>query len=560
MPRVSKRKKKSENGQIQVKYYRTYVYVRLSVKNGGHGREDTIYTQKQVCIDFADKHPELVVEKVYVDNGVTGTTFERPEFELLMEDVRAGKVDCILVKDFSRFGRDALEAVDLIDVVFPSLNVRFISVLDDYDSENTACTQDRVTHILTHFMNDYYAREVSDKLAQAHQISRKKGEFWGSRPPYGYERSEKSSKELIPEKTEKDIVRKIFYWFVFEDMSSYDIAKELNAVNVPSPSESYEMRKYGEIKKKKRRYWRSDGIRKILQNPVYIGCAVYGKTKQKLCENMPLLLIPKEQWEIKEDAWEGIVEKAIYEKAQQILAENWKDVLQVWATNPNKEHAANGPFLGRIYCASCGRKLARTNIGPAGNPYYRYYCPTVKIAKRKNCVVSISEETIQDAATAALRYQIGLAVDFRKKYGEEFYKKLEQEAMQQITKAREAYEKYEHKLSQLIEHYATGILDKAEYIELKTTYAAEQQKKYQKMLEVKKHYQELLDRLKAKIDWADALIKCRRFRTLNEGMVGRFIEKILVKSAKELTVIFWFRDIFAEEFSKYQEGGHQDVL
>lgn len=370
MPRVSKRKKKSENGQIQVKYYRTYVYVRLSVKNGGHGREDTIYTQKQVCIDFADKHPELVVEKVYVDNGVTGTTFERPEFELLMEDVRAGKVDCILVKDFSRFGRDALEAVDLIDVVFPSLNVRFISVLDDYDSENPACTQDRVTHILTHFMNDYYAREVSDKLAQAHQISRKKGEFWGSRPPYGYERSEKSSKELIPEKTEKDIVRKIFYWFVFEDMSSYDIAKELNAVNVPSPSESYEMRKYGEIKKKKRRYWRSDGIRKILQNPVYIGCAVYGKTKQKLCENMPLLLIPKEQWEIKEDAWEGIVEKAIYEKAQQILAENWKDVLQVWATNPNKEHAANGPFLGRIYCASCGRKLARTNIGPAGNPYF----------------------------------------------------------------------------------------------------------------------------------------------------------------------------------------------
>ena len=179
MPRVSKRKKKSENGQIQVKYYRTYVYVRLSVKNGGHGREDTIYTQKQVCIDFADKHPELVVEKVYVDNGVTGTTFERPEFELLMEDVRAGKVDCILVKDFSRFGRDALEAVDLIDVVFPSLNVRFISVLDDYDSENPACTQDRVTHILTHFMNDYYAREVSDKLAQAHQISRKKGEFWG---------------------------------------------------------------------------------------------------------------------------------------------------------------------------------------------------------------------------------------------------------------------------------------------------------------------------------------------------------------------------------------------
>ena len=90
MPRVSKRKKRSGNGQVQIKYYRTYIYVRLSIKDGGHGRDDTIYTQKQVCIDFADKHPELVVEKVYTDNGVTGTTFERPEFELLMVVVRAG--------------------------------------------------------------------------------------------------------------------------------------------------------------------------------------------------------------------------------------------------------------------------------------------------------------------------------------------------------------------------------------------------------------------------------------------------------------------------------------
>ncbi|MFR0985242.1 MAG: recombinase family protein [Frisingicoccus sp.] len=299
MPRVSKRKKNAELKETQIKYYRTYIYLRLSNKNGGHGREDTIYIQKQVCMDFAGKHPELIVEKVYADNGVTGTTFERPEFELLMEDVRAGKVDCIIVKDFSRFGRDALDAVDLIDVVFPSLNVRFISVLDDYDSENPACTQDRVTHILTHFMNDYYAREVSGKLAQAHKISREKGEYWGARPPYGYERSPESSKKLIPEETEKGIVCKIFYWFVFEDMSSYDIAKQLNAENIPSPSESYEIRRYKQIKKEKRRYWRSDYIRRILQNPVYIGCAVYGKTKQNLCENLPLFLVPKNSGRLK---------------------------------------------------------------------------------------------------------------------------------------------------------------------------------------------------------------------------------------------------------------------
>lgn len=111
MPRVSKRTKKAET-QPQIKYYRTYIYLRLSEKDGGHGRRDSIYIQKQICVDFAKKHPEMLIMKVYTDNGVTGTTFERKAFEELMTDVRAGKVDCIIVKDFSRFGRDALDAVD----------------------------------------------------------------------------------------------------------------------------------------------------------------------------------------------------------------------------------------------------------------------------------------------------------------------------------------------------------------------------------------------------------------------------------------------------------------
>ena len=177
MPRVSKRKK--ESTPPQCRYYRTYLYLRLSEKDGGHGRKDSIYIQKQICIDYAKKHPELLVMKTLMDNGVTGTNFERKGFEQLMEAVRGGKVDCIIVKDFSRFGRDALDAVDLIDTIFPSLGVRFISVLDQYDSENPACTNERVNNILKHFMNDYYAREVSEKLVQAHKLSKEKGEYWG---------------------------------------------------------------------------------------------------------------------------------------------------------------------------------------------------------------------------------------------------------------------------------------------------------------------------------------------------------------------------------------------
>ena len=204
MPRVSKRKK---NGVVQaaphVKYYRTYIYVRLSRRDGGPGRRDSIYIQKQICMDFTKKHPEMLISGIYEDNGVTGTTFEREAFGQLMNEVRAGKVDCIIVKDFARFGRDALEAVDLIDVIFPSLDVRFISILDDYDSENPACVHDRVSNILKHFMNDYYAREVSAKMVLAHKQSRERGEFWGPKPPYGYKCSPESRKILIPDEEEK---------------------------------------------------------------------------------------------------------------------------------------------------------------------------------------------------------------------------------------------------------------------------------------------------------------------------------------------------------------------
>lgn len=554
MPRVSKRKKTvSENPQT--KYYRTYLYIRLSEKDGGHGRRDSIYIQKQICVDFVKKHPEMLIMKTYIDNGVTGTTFEREAFEQLMDNVRGGKVDCIIVKDFSRFGRDALDAVDLIDTVFPTLGVRFISVLDEYDSENPSCVENRVNNILKHFMNDYYAREVSQKLIQAHKISREKGEFWGARPPYGFERSPENGKILVPEQEERKIVEQIFYWYVFEDMSSYDIAKELNAMNIPSPAESYELRHYGKTKKKKRTYWGADRIGRILQNPVYIGASVYGKTKQMLCENIPLHLIPREQWDIKENTREKLVERSVYDEAQRISMERWRDTLQIWAANPQKESAANGPFLGHIFCGKCGKRLKRRKSSDNEKyKYFRYECSTSKVTNETGCVRGINEKYIVNAVSASLKYQIQLAVDFERQYGMEFYTQLELEAKQSVRHAKEQYEKYEVQLEQLFEHYATGILDKEEYQEIKSIYLKEKADAHNALIEIQYHNQNLLDRLKAKIDWAEELLRYQNFKEINRGMVERFIDRIIVNSVFEMTVVFWFADIFEQELSD-TEGG-----
>ena len=554
MPRVSKRTKKAET-QPQIKYYRTYIYLRLSEKDGGHGRRDSIYIQKQICVDFAKKHPEMLIMKVYTDNGVTGTTFERKAFEELMTDVRAGKVDCIIVKDFSRFGRDALDAVDLIDVIFPTLDVRFISVLDEYDSENPACVQDRVTNILKHFMNDYYAREVSSKLIQAHKISREKGEYWGGRPPYGYERAEDNNKKLVPEKTERKIVQKIFYWYVFEDMSSYDMARELNGGGIPSPTESYEIRRFGKVKRKKRIYWGADTIQRILQNPLYIGAAVSGKTKQMLCENLPFQIIPKEQWEIQENVWEPLIERTVFEQAQQILKERWKDNLEIWAASIAGKGSANGPLLGRIYCGCCGKRMKRSRTGRNGKQErMSYRCSTAEITDETECLKYINEKCAFQAVRGALQYQMKLASDYHTKYGMDFYRKLEKETSLIIKKSKGDYEKYEGKLEQLFEHYATGLIDREEYLEFKETYLSEQEQAHKKLKEKQIYYQNILERLMAKIDWADELIKYQGVTEITREIVERFIEKVVVKSATEITVYFWFGDIFEQEVPDMERG------
>lgn len=561
MPRVSKRKKQEAvQAAPQIKYYRTCIYVRLSRKDGGHGRRDSLSVQKQICMDFAKKHPEMLISNIYEDNGVTGTTFEREAFGQLMNEVRAGKVDCIIVKDFARFGRDALEAVDLIDVIFPSLDVRFISILDDYDSENPACVQDRVSNILKHFMNDYYAREVSAKLVQAHKQSRERGEFWGRKPPYGYKWSQESKKILIPDEDEKKIVQQIFDWYVFEEMSSYDIVKELNASGVWTPQESHELREYGKRKKEEKQLWYADSVRKMLQNPIYIGAAVCGKTRRMLSENIPLYLVPRQEWEIQEDIREPLVEKVVFEKALEILKVRQREKLKTWAVNKNKMQGANGILLGKIFCGKCRKRLDRiATIQYKGYQYYSYRCYTTAISSNICSLKYVNEKYVLKAIKAALKYQIRMAVDYQRQYGSEFYRKLDAETKQTIKRVQDRYESYDVKLQILFEHYATGLLDRDEYSAIRESYLLEQKKAHEDLEQVRKRSEALLDTLRAKMDWVEELLKYQNFTEITREIVDQFIEKVFVKNHREIEVFFWFGDIFRREID-HMEGGPSDEI
>lgn len=556
MPKVSKRHRQPTS-KNRVKRYRTCIYKRLSEKDGGHGREDSIIVQEQICKDFMEKHPELLYAKTYCDNGVSGTNFSRRAFEELMTEVKKGNVDCIIVKDFARFGRDAIEAVDLIDVIFPTMGIRFISVLDDYDSENPACVNDRVKNILKHFMNDYYAKEVSKKLIQAHKLSRKKGEYWGNRPPYGYKWSEESKKILIPDDDERKIVQRIYQSCVIDGKKTMDIAKELNDAEIPSPQESHEIRQYGKRKKEQRILWSANFIGQLLQNPVYIGAAVYGKTVKMLFKNIPVKLIPREEWEIIPGVREPLIEETLYDMACTIIKDRWKCSLAIFEKkSEDREYRENAKiFVGKVICASCGKRMFISGTSKKAKvPFYK--CVTTRVSDHICKLSYVPENIIRTAVQAALEYQIKLAVDFGKKYGNVQYNQLKHELDWEIEKARVRYESYQGKLDQLFEHYLAEILGREEFAHLRDKYTEEQKAAGQVLLQTENRSTEILNSLRTKMEWAEMLLKCQGMDNMNRGAVESFIESIIVETKEKITVNFWFDNLFCREESEV--GTHEE--
>lgn len=546
MPRTSRKRKNQMQEENWKPKYQVASYVRVSVKNGGHGREDTLPVQQEICRSYIKKKPEMELLYEISDNGISGTTFARKGFEQLMELVRSGKVSCVVVKDFSRFGRNAIESVELIDEVFPRLGVRFISILDEYDSENPSCQKDRVFQILKHFMNDYYARIVSKQLIQAHKASREKGEFWGNRPPYGYRRSEESSKKLVPYQPEGDIVRKIFSLYVIEGKSTYEIARILNYLHIPTPAESYHGKK-AHRGQKKRAIWLQSTVVGILKNPVCIGALAYGKTKRALCENIPLQLIPKENWEIAFDVMEPLIAKSLYDVAQTQLKERWMCLKEHWKKNPDRTRGANGPFLGRIYCAKCGRRLRRKNVGKEKKEYLIYSCPSTS-QEYSGCSLSyLREDTVLEAVKAALLYQARLTEKSIYKYGENFYHQLKRELEDKLRRLSEKYRQYGEKKKIAFENYALGILDKDSYQEVKDIYEKAEEDSRREFTEFQKYKEDMLEKLRVRMEWSHQLLQYTEVKEITRGIVESFVEGIYIYSKTEIEIKFWFSDIFEKE-------------
>lgn len=390
--------------------YSAALYVRLSKEDDEKKREsDSITNQKAILKEYVKRHPEISIYDYYVDDGCTGTDFERSGFLRMASDIRSGKVNCVIVKDLSRFGRNYTEAGYYVDDVFLDYDVRFISVNNAIDTK--AGNSNAFTHCInmgvTNVINESYAAMTSVNIKATLDTRRGNGEFIGSFPTYGYIKDPDNRHRLMIDEEAASIVRTVFERYL-AGMSIIGITKELNELKIPNPS-TYKSLKPGSkyshpTKSISDGLWSESSVRRILQNEMYIGNMVQGKNKKKSYKSKKCISVPKDEWIVVENTHEPIIDKDTFYSVQSLFNKNIRK-------SPKKNEVEL--FAGLVRCADCHRIMSKkSNRHPYGE-YHYYRCTTARKMKKSICTNhTIRIDKIYQAVLVTIQHMIAVAVEY----------------------------------------------------------------------------------------------------------------------------------------------------
>ena len=357
--------------QETTKIWNATLYLRLSRDDGDKEESNSITGQRELLRDFLANHSDIREYTIRVDDGWSGSTFERPGFQKMMEDVKAGRTNCIVVKDLSRFGRNYLDAGEYIEKIFPFLGVRFIAVNDNYDSLGGKKSSDDLIIPFKNLINEAYCRDISVKIRTQLEIKRKKGQYLGSFATYGYLKDEQDKNKLVVDEFAADIVRDMFQWKL-EGVSPQDIANTLNRLGVLSPMEykrSLGMKFTTPFKTNPKAVWSAATVIRILKNPVYTGVLIQGKATTPSYKVHKRVTKAESEWCVIENNHEAIVSQMLFDNVQKVLRLD---------TRRSPEDEAVTLFSGMVFCGDCGASMVRKTVPAGGRKYVYYVCSANK--------------------------------------------------------------------------------------------------------------------------------------------------------------------------------------
>jgi DNA invertase Pin-like site-specific DNA recombinase len=555
MARVSKKnnayttastvKKKEQSVQI----FRTALYARLSVEDNGKGA-DSLEAQLQFLHNYIEGKPQFDFCGEFTDNGFTGTNYNRPGFQELIERVRVGEIDCVIVKDLSRLGRNYIDTGNFIEKICPMLNLRLIAINDGYDTAFKSSSADMSMSVMN-IANDMYAKDISRKVCSALQGKIERGEYIGNYAPYGYMKDPLDKNHLIPDPVLVPVVNRIFEMRA-SGMGIGSIATILNQEDVPSPGRyRYEN---GIITNNNKKgtglLWNRHVLTDLLKNVVYIGNLAQARCRSALYKGIPFHFTNEDEWILVENTHEGIVPKEIFEKVQMVNQRN---------SEAHKGNAGKYSYLPkavniygkRLICADCGAviKLCRSISTKKDKAYFTFKCPTFVEHRERGCSdKSISQSEMDEAVLATIQIHIKLFIKHKevivKLQAKEQRESKRYNTEKDIRDLEKKIQQRESLRTGLYMDLKEGLIDEEEYQFSKVTYSKEISELQQHLVELKAQIDEETTSMDRYSHWIYLIDKYRNIQELNKEVVEAFVQNIKLYENKRIDITLNYMDEF----------------
>ena len=546
----------------------TAIYARLSVENSGKDDDgNSLQNQIAVCEDYLDGCPYLRLAEVYSDNGRTGTVFDRPAWNRLMDDVRTGKIQCIVVRDLSRFGRDYVETGSYLEKIFPALGTRFISVKENFDNFTCGNAMESLSVSLQNLVNAMYSRDISKKVSTALRAQMETGIFRNRNLPYGYLWNEDKTAYVVDEEAAA-VVRQIFEWKLRE-VSVYTIVERLKAGGIESPERHKRRagtRNGGNIQGEG---WCPSTIRGILQNRAYIGEMICGKSETALYKGLKKRLTEKDNWIVVSDAHPPIVSVSDFEAVERQMREDsaHRETAMEWSADIRA--GMIDLFAGKIFCADCGKRMyyKRQRIQCKGVVFRGVYdCSTHMRRGHGTCFKhAMRQDALNEKVFNAIRDQLQVALDYEKLLlamrggaGEASVREKHKAAVASVKLRLNALKK---KRAGLYESYVEGILNEEEYAFAKQTYEEQYEALNRLLDEAVERRERFLASISPDNKWLTMMRGAAGMTGLTQELVDAMIEKVLVYGGSRIEVVFNYNDVFyamLECVEQIKEAGGDD--
>lgn len=514
-------------------------YGRLSVEDGDKFESDSIKNQKELIRAYVSAHPELTIVDEYVDDGYSGTNFDRPDFQRMMRDCENGRINCIIVKDLSRLGREFIGMGKLLERVFPQMGIRFIAINDNYDNANENSAADEIVIPFKNLLNDSYCRDTSTKIRSQLAVKCRRGDFIGNYAPYGYRKDEGNHNRLVVDEYAAGIVRDIFQWKL-DGMSARHIADRLNENGVLPPSE-YKRLNMGSyrcgFKSGERSMWQVVQINRILTNEVYLGVMVQGKRQKVNYKVKEIRDVEPEKWIRVEDTHEAIIPRLLFDTVQDVMGLD---------TCAGEGHETVPLFSGIVECGSCHQGMVRRMTAKKGKQYFYLHCSTYK-KNHGDCTSHIiSEKELEKVVLSALQSEIAAVCDIESKLGEIEKIPRDQRKLRSLSRQMEMLdreiEKYTDLRRQLYEDRNAGIVDDEEYMEFNRAFTQRIQAAQEAVQEVRRQHEMLLHLEVGQLPWIESFMRHRDLKELNRRVLVELVEKITVIDKEHIAIRYRFHE------------------